>query len=88
MVHHSLCPPKDLRLNEVLPGRLLHVRIPGTETSLDVFSYYQCVWRSQETVNSNKEMRHATLNKLSQSLSALPQRNTLLIAGDFKHAHF
>ena len=41
MVHQSLCQAKDLRFNEVMPGRLLHVRIPGAETSMDVLSFYQ-----------------------------------------------
>ena len=44
MVHSSLCQAKDIRFNEVLPGRLLHVRVPGASFSLDVLSFYQFVW--------------------------------------------
>ena len=28
MVHESLGQSKDLRFNEIVPGRLLHVRVP------------------------------------------------------------
>ena len=82
MVHQSLCQAKDLRFKEVVPGRLLHVRIPGAGTSLDALSSYQYVWRSKETVSHNKEQRQAALQKLNQALCSLPQTNTLLTAGD------
>ena len=83
MVHGSLCKAKDIRLNEILPGRLLHVRIPGESFSLDVISFYQFVWRSKQTLTQNQEQRKDALSKLSQTIATLPQRNSLLIAGDF-----
>ena len=83
MVHGSLCKAKDIRFNEVLPGRLLHVRIPGESFSLDVLSFYQYVWRSRQTLTQNQEQRKDALAKLSQTIAQLPQRNTLLVAGDF-----
>ena len=83
MVHGSLCKAKDIRFNEILPGRLLHVRIPGEKFSLDVISFYQFVWRSKQTLTQNQEQRKDALAKLSQTIAMLPQRNSLLIAGDF-----
>ena len=83
MVHGSLCKAKDIRFNEILPGRLLHVRIPGESFSLDVLSFYQYVWRSRQTLTQNQEQRKDALAKLSQTIAQLPQRNTLLVAGDF-----
>ena len=74
MVHNCLCQARDLRYNEVLPGRLLQVRIPGSDTSIDAISFYQFVWRSKQTVSQNKEQRHAALQKLHQTISPLPQR--------------
>ena len=83
MVHNSLCKAKDIRFNEILPGRLLHVRIPGEQFSIDVFSIYQFVWRSKQTLTQNQEQRKAALTKLSQTVASLPQRNSLLVAGVF-----
>ena len=83
MVHNSLCQAKDIRFNEVMPGRLLHVRVPGTSFSLDVLSFYQFVWRSKQTLAQNQEQRRAALDSLSKTVSSLPQRNTLIVAGDF-----
>ena len=83
MVHSSLCKAKDIRFNEIMPGRLLHVRIPGESFSLDIISFYQFVWRSKQTLTQNQEQRKEALAKLSQTIAQLPQRNTLLVAGDF-----
>ena len=83
MVHGSLCKAKDIRFNEIMPGRLLHVRIPGESFSLDIISFYQFVWRSKQTLTQNQEQRKDALAKLSQTIAQLPQRNTLLVAGDF-----
>ena len=83
MVHSSLCQAKDIRFNEVLPGRLLHVRVPGASFSMDVISFYQYVWRSKQTLTQNQEQRKSALDSLSKTVSSLPQRNTLIVAGDF-----
>ena len=83
MVHSSLCQAKDIRFNEVLPGRLLHVRVPGASFSMDVISFYQYVWRSKQTLTQNQEQRKSALDCLSKTVSSLPQRNTLIVAGDF-----
>ena len=74
MVHSSLCQAKDIRFNEVLPGRLLHVRVPGASFSMDVISFYQYVWRSKQTLTQNQEQRKSALDSLSKTVSSLPQR--------------
>ena len=83
MVHSSLCQANHIRFNEVLPGRLLHVRVPGASFSMDVISFYQYVWRSKQTLTQNQEQRKSALDSLSKTVISLPQRNTLIIAGDF-----
>ena len=83
MVHSSLCKSQQLKFNEVIPGRILHVRVPGEDCSLDVLSCYQHVWRSKDTLTANKESRSLFLAKLNTSIKGLPLRNTLLILGDF-----
>ena len=83
MVHTSLCKHQRLKFNEVIPGRILHVRVPGEGHCLDVLSCYQHVWRSKDTLTANKESRSLFLAKLNSSIKGLPLRNTLLILGDF-----
>ena len=83
MVHSTICKQQEIRFNEILPGRVLHVRIPGKSFSLDAISCYQYVWRSKENLQSNKDNRSSLLRKLGSSIRGMPQRNTLLIMGDF-----
>ena len=83
IVHDSLCQAKDIRFYEVMPGRLLHLRVPGASFSLDVLSFYQFAWRSKQTLTQNQEQRRAALDSLSKTVGSLPQRNTLIVAGDF-----
>ena len=83
LVRKSLCRASSLRYNEVLPGRVLHARIPGEQVSLDVVSVYQHVWRSTLTTEANQQHRKGVLSSLQSLLSHLPSRNTLLVAGDF-----
>eukprot|EP00439_Symbiodinium_sp_Y106_P055449 s2689_g7.t1 len=58
MVHSTLCKQQEIRFNEILPGRVLHVRIPGKSFSMDAISCYQYVWRSKENLQSNKDNRN------------------------------
>ena len=83
MVHSTLCKQQEIRFNEIMPGRVLHVRIPGKSLSLDAISCYQYVWRSKENLQSNKDNRSSLLRKLGSSIRGMPQRNTLLVMGDF-----
>ena len=71
MVHSTLCKQQEIRFNEILPGRLLHVRIPGKSFSLDAISCYQYVWRSKENLQSNKDNRSSLLRKLGSSNMSL-----------------
>ena len=36
MVHDSLCRARDIRFNEILPERLMHLRVPGASFPIDV----------------------------------------------------
>ena len=83
MVRKTLCQAQSLRYTEVQPGRILHVRVPGAAICLDIISVYQFVWRSTTTTEANKSQRQTLLDQLSKQLRHLPQRNTLLVAGDF-----
>ena len=37
MAHNSLCLAKEIPFNEIVPGRILHVRILGKNIALDVY---------------------------------------------------
>ena len=83
LVRETICQAQSIRYTEVIPGRALHIRIPGEQFSLDVICAYQLVWRSQSTAIANKNQRQKLLDQLHQHMKGLPSRNTLLLAGDF-----
>ena len=83
MVRKTLCQAQSLRYTEVQPGRILHVRVSGAAICLDIISVYQFVWRSTITTEANKSQRQKLLEQLSKHLRHLPQRNNVLVAGDF-----
>ena len=69
LVKKALCNARSIRYTEVMPGRILHVRIPGERFSLDVVSVYQFVWRSNTTSEANKSQRQGLLNELDRHKS-------------------
>ena len=80
MISKRLCQPMQLRWSEIIPGRLVHVRIPTANRYLDVIGCYQ------HTNRPSADCRHHRSQwwrALDTCLSALPQRNTLLVLGDF-----
>ena len=83
LVRRALAPASLIRFHEVVPGRLLHVRIPLAHNSLDVVCVYQHVWRGTQSSLENTQTRADLLHKLRNCLHALPKRNLLVVAGDF-----
>ncbi|CAE7198951.1 unnamed protein product [Symbiodinium sp. CCMP2592] len=67
----------------VIPGRLLHVRLSGDTYSIDLLSCYQHVISSREQRHINASKREQFWTKLGRYTSTLPQRNLLVVAGDF-----
>ena len=61
----------------------MHVRIHQGENSIDVINLYQHVWRSQLDKDSNTKCREGVWKKLRQVTTKIPQRNTLVVGGDF-----
>ena len=60
------------------PGRLLHVRIFGTQRNTDLINCYQYTCKLHRAAD-----RSTLLQKLADVLDTLPRRNLLYIAGDF-----
>ena len=48
------CANQRLKFNEVIPGRILHVRVTGEDHCLDVLSCYKHVWRSKDTLTEKR----------------------------------
>lgn len=80
LISKSLCPASDLRWNDVLPGRILHVRVMNATRNLDVFGCYQHVFRPD---HAQLQKREKFWQLLEHQLTALPSRNTVTVLGDF-----
>ena len=84
MIRSDLARGTDLRYNVVVPGRVLHVRVKGKHTDMDLISCYQYVWRSGSTLHENQTHRASLLSSLHQYAKGLPKGNNLILAGDFR----
>ena len=84
-VNASLCAQSDIRWAPIVPGRLLHVRVtpPRLGCSLDICGVYQHVWNTKGGRDSLLRRRDEVWQKLTTLVAQIPQRNTLLCAGDF-----
>ena len=78
MVSKRLCQAHHLSWTEVDPGRLLHLRVHGESRSIDFLTVYQHVFS-----NDRLEQRQTFLDQLNNVLSRIPQRNMLVLLGDF-----
>ena len=80
LVSHSICKPDDIRWQELVPGRLLHVRLMKSNRNVDILGCYQHTWSRDATV---LQRRLQWWSSLDSALHKLPQRNVLMLIGDF-----
>ena len=78
----SLVKGGVVRSAEIVPGRLLHVRISGVHYGIDILSCYQHVISSRESQNKTAAKREQIWTALGRCLSTLPRRNILILGGD------
>ena len=78
LVAKHVCSLHDISWSEVIPGRLLHLRIHCKQRSFDFLNVYQHIHAPQTMID-----RQNFWNQLHQYLSQLPKRNCLLLMGDF-----
>ena len=83
LIHKRLGGPEQISTQTHLKGRLMHVRIHQGDNSIDIINLYQHVWRSQLDREGNTKCREAVWRKLRQVTTKIPQRNTLIVGGDF-----
>ena len=86
LIHKRLGGPEQISVQTHLKGRLMHVRIHQGENSIDIINLYQHVWRSQLDRDGNTSCREAVWKKLRQVTTKIPQRNALVVGGDFNCA--
>ena len=82
LLRESLCREGELHFQEVIVGRLLHVRLTKAQHSIDIIGLYQHALHTEADSN-NLALRHKLWNKLGLLLHNLPRRNLLLLMGDF-----
>ena len=78
LISKSMCNLKDISWSEIMPGRLLHVRIHGQQRAIDILNVYQYIHATHTMTD-----RQTLWTCLHEYLSKLPKRNGLLIMGDF-----
>ena len=78
MVSKRLCQAHQISWTEIEPGRLIHIRIHGTSRSIDFLVIYQHVHSGDRLIK-----RQLLLDRLNDVLSKIPQRNMLVLLGDF-----
>ena len=80
MISTKLVKAEDIQYVAAHPGRLLHVRIPRGQSSVDIVNWYQYSVSDAEGVF---DRRLSLLAKLQKCVAGLPQRSSFLLAGDF-----
>ena len=79
LVAKRLCNAANLRWNELVPGRLVHVRLLMSTRNIDIVGCYQHVFSTASSCLSTREQYWKALDNL---LEMLPARNTLALLGD------
>ena len=83
MISTKIAAPEHVSYSEIIPARILHVRIKQDKHSLDYVTVYQHPWRNNLTPAENLEKRKQIWDGLHECLSRLPFRNQVLVSGDF-----
>ena len=79
LIAKSLCSAANLRWNELVPGRLVHVRLMMSTRNIDILGCYQHVFTRDPTCLQKRETFWKALDSL---LMQLPNRNTMALLGD------
>ena len=91
LVHKSVAQPSQIRFTALDPGRALHVRV-ALSRPLDLLGVYQHAWVSQAKLQNVAadsatqklfQARHRIWDAVRFWARAVPQRNVLVMLGDF-----
>ena len=81
---HPKHPSTRVRHEEIAPGRVLRVQVQMPTGRVELFNCYQHPHNFTSNQETLKEKRQSLLNKLGRSIQGIPQRATLIVAGDFQ----
>ena len=76
-------PKATIRWSEHHKGRVLEVVLQWKGAHVHIVSVYQHVWTTSKTAQHNREDRSKCLASLSKAVRGVPQRDTLVVLGDF-----
>ena len=80
LIAKTVCPAPSIRWMEIIPGRLLHVRLLLSPRNLDILGCYQHVYNRSSQCLPDRARFWQALDQ--QQLVHLPKRNTLILLGD------
>lgn len=80
LLSRKLCTEQCLQWREILPGRLVHVKMAYKHRSVDILGCYQWVQDNKPGTSQNRTVFFAQLDHALQNLA---QRNLLVLLGDF-----
>ena len=78
LISKRLCNQNDLAWTELVPGRLVHIRIHGLRKHIDFICLYQHVHAITKL-----EQREEIWHQLNGLLTKLPSKHVLVLMGDF-----
>ena len=73
---------EQVRVHNVLQGRLTHVRIDFPNRNVDILHIYQHA-ASSDPSRAVKDKRRRLFNRLDTLIQSMPGRNLLVVGGDF-----
>ena len=83
LISDRIAASEQISVSEIIPGRLLHVRLKQQEQSLDYLLLYQHPWRNTLSQLDNLAIRQQVWDALHECLTRMPFRNQLILSGDF-----
>ena len=72
-----------VRYQEIVPGRVLRVKVCHDTAAIESLNIYQHVWIHTDEPEQNKQRRQALLDKCTAAIQGMARRDTLVLAGDF-----
>ncbi|CAE7279311.1 unnamed protein product [Symbiodinium natans] len=72
-----------VRYQEIIPGRVLRVKVCHKEAAIETLNIYQHVWIHTDDPEQNKQRRQTLLDKCTATIQGMARRDTLILAGDF-----
>ena len=72
-----------VRYQEIVPGRVLRVKVCRDESAIETLNVYQHVWVHTDEPEHNLQRRQLLLDRCAASIQGMARRDTLIVAGDF-----